>query len=165
MTNTFYNLACHTLHMMDPWSSGYDVSLTRRRSPVRLRVGPLLAFLTLVLAGCGSVIPTATVDIELGSEEIAPGENTTLTVKAANTGNTALNGEITVTTDGADKVNVTHPDTSILETTLYPDESVTRRFTVTGTTTTQRTDYEITVAYKNTSTNHSEESTVISIIK
>ena len=165
MTNTFYNTACHTQHMMDPWSSGYDVSLTRRRSPVRLRVGPLLTLITVLLAGCGPVVPAATLDIELGSEDITSGSNTTLTVTATNTGEEALNGEIRVVTDGDNKVNVTHPSPDVLTTTLYADESVTRQFTVSGITTTRRTDYELTASYQNTTANHSQASTVLSIIK
>lgn len=166
MTNTFYNLLYHTIHIMDPWSSGYDVSLTRRRSPVRLRVGPLLiATLTVLLLGCGSVIPDASMSIELDDGEIRSNTTTTLSVAVKNSGGTPLNGDLHVTADGGGNANVTHPEPSVLDTTLYPGESLTRRFTVTAVTDTRRTDYEITAAYQNSSQNHTSTSTVVSVVR
>lgn len=130
--------------MMDPWSSGYDVSLTRRRSPVRLRVGPLL-LLVAFLTGC-TAQPSATITATLGDEQIQSGKNTTLTVTATNQGNKPVEGMMTTRSDG-DQIRVTHPNPLLLDTTLYPGERITRVFTVTATTSTRRTDYAIHASF------------------
>lgn len=161
MKNTIYNYTDAIKSYMDPWSSGYDVSLTRRRSPVRLRVGPLLIAL-LALTGCASPVNTD-ITADLAQTTIASGANTTLSVTATNNGAKPVDGTIRVTAGGEDTITVTHPDPGLLDTTLYADESVTRVFTVSATTTTRRTDYELSISYANQTQNYSTASTVLSV--
>lgn len=134
----------------DPWSSGYDISLTRRKSPVRVRVGPLLTlFFLLFLTAC-SPNPTST-NVDLADNTIQSGENTTLSVTVHNQADQPIQTTVLVTSDGEENVDITYPEQDLLTTTLYPDERITRILRIKAQTQTKRTDYEVTVDIVNES--------------
>jgi len=81
----------------------------------------------------------------LDSNSIASGKSTFLTVSYKNTGDSIINAKFSVTADDSQAVSVQYPDESLLSFKLYPGDSVSRRFNVTGTTKAVRTDYQIAV--------------------
>lgn len=81
----------------------------------------------------------------LDSNSIVSGKSTFLAVSYKNTGDSIINAKFSVTADDSQAVSVQYPDESLLSFKLYPGDSVSRRFNVTGTTKAVRTDYQIAV--------------------
>ena len=140
-----------------PWSSGYDISLTRRKSPVRIWVGPLLL---LLLVGCSS---SPSLSASLTDSTIPSGTETRLVVTVSNPNSEILQGTIDVRSDNDNAVDIVYPDDDKLALELYEDESVTRVFTITASSDTRRTDYEIVVDITNETGVIISESRVLSV--
>jgi len=124
-------------------------------------VGPLLILL-IALTGCSSPVNTS-LQAELDQTTITSGANTTLSVTAENHGEQRVSGSLNVDAGGENTIRITHPEPRLLDTTLHPDESTTRVFTVTANTTTRRTDYELTVTYENQTMTYDTTNTVLSV--
>lgn len=84
-----------------------------------------------------------TINMNLKDSKITTNDETTLQITVKNTGKTLMEGELEVIPDDMQAVNVTHPDPSVLNINLYPDESITRVLSVRGQTKAIRTDYKI----------------------
>ena len=91
----------------------------------------------------GSSKSQGRIEMTLDKEKINTGDETRLRVTVKNTGRELMEGELIIIPDDITAVNISHPDMSVLNVKLYPDESVTRVFNVKGTTNAIRTDYKI----------------------
>jgi len=86
--------------------------------------------------------------MDLDDTKIKSGENTALTITMKNKGDLLLEGNLIIIADDPKAVSISHQDPSVLNIKLYPGESVTRIFNVTGTTTAIRTDHKISAEIK-----------------
>lgn len=146
-----------------PWSSGYDISLTRRKSPVRIWVGPLIPILfLLVLTGC--MYEDQTLEVTLQDSMIQSGEDTTLRVTVENAQNTTFTGTVTPHSE-SEKLSVTYPEPDNLDLILLPNEKVTRVFTVSAESDTRRTDYEITIQLHNETQQVTNQTNILSVVR
>jgi uncharacterized membrane protein len=105
------------------------------------------------------------IEMELEQNSIKTGEETKLKVTVKNTGKDLMEGEIIIIPDDFNAVNVTHPDMSVLNVKLYSDESITRIFTVKGTTNAIRTDYKIFAEIKKGNETTSSNDVVLTVTK
>lgn len=83
------------------------------------------------------------IEMTLDDSKIISGDETSLKVTVKNTGSALMEGNLSIIPDDFKAVNISHPDLSVLGIKLYPGESVTRLFSVVGTTNAIRTDYKI----------------------
>jgi uncharacterized membrane protein len=83
------------------------------------------------------------IQMNLKDSRIISGDETSLTVTVTNTGNKLMAGDLLIVADDPTSVNVSHQDPNVLNVKLYPGESVTRIFSIVGTTNAIRTDYKI----------------------
>ena len=106
----------------------------------------LLIYLFFVIVGGNSGLNSAgTLSASLENPSISTNGSTGLLVSVKNTGRSRLDAHIKVTPDDAQAVQVSYPETDLLQVSLLPEESITRRILVQGFSKAIRTDYQLKV--------------------
>jgi len=126
-------------------------------------VGPLTTLLIIFfLTGC--TYTTSQLNAELQDSMITSGEKTTIHVTVKNPYNKTFKGHLESHSE-SEQVQITYPDESNLDLTLYQDEEVKRVFTVNAESNTRRTDYELTITLMNESDTIANKTNVLSVTR
>jgi hypothetical protein len=105
------------------------------------------------------------IELNLKDSKIVSGEETRLFVIVKNTGSSLMEGTLFITADDVLAVNVSHEDPSVLNIKLYPGESVTRIFSVSGITNAIRTDYKLLATIKKGNETVSSNELILTVTK
>lgn len=126
----------------------------------------IVALIYLFMQNASSSGVKGELSANLDSNSISSGKSTFLLVSYKNIGDTIMNAKFSVSADDSQAVSVEYPDESLLSFKLYPGDSVSRRFNVTGTTKAVRTDYQISVSVLgDNETTLSSENIILSVKK